>query len=368
MEKFEINTIPSLTWNWMKMNKDSVEVTTAFTEISPSFNTLPEGITLSEGKFSEEGFGTGIFNIRNPKQLDSRYEYTDSEKEQYEKKSEHSLLKLVSEISKTQIFTISGKTEPLILNFTGEVENQISDTVIHAKGNCDSTVIFIFNANAQTQLIRTRILAEENAKIHIVKVQINSNSTLQLDDTAFICNENVQAKFTQIELGGKHTDSGLNVNLNGYKADFKSNIAYLCKEEQYLDMNHIVNHFGKKTECNMQVKGTLKDNSTKIYRGTIDFKNGCCGSKGNELEETLLLNPKVINKSLPVILCDEEDVEGEHGASIGRLSNEILFYMQSRGIDKKSAEEIMSIAKIQATADLIPDEKTKELILEYLEK
>ena len=86
------------------------------------------------------------------------------------------------------------------------------------------------------------------------------------------------------------------------------------------------------------------------------------------MEETLLLSPTAINKSLPVILCDEEDVEGEHGATIGRLSSDILFYMQSRGISEKEAEIIMSRAKIQAAADLIPDEEIKNQISDFLDK
>ena len=118
----------------------------------------------------------------------------------------------------------------------------------------------------------------------------------------------------------------------------------------------------------MQVDGTLKDNAQKAYRGTINLKKGCCGAKGHEMEETLLLSPKTVNKSLPVILCDEEDVEGEHGATIGRLSSDILFYMQSRGISEKEAEVLMSRAKIQAAVDLIPDEQVKEQIGTFLEK
>ena len=81
------------------------------------------------------------------------------------------------------------------------------------------------------------------------------------------------------------------------------------------------------------------DYAKKTYRGTIDFKNGCQGASGNEQEETLLLTPTVVNKSIPVILCDEEDVAGEHGATIGKLSNDILFYMNAHGISKEAAEK-----------------------------
>ena len=100
----------------------------------------------------------------------------------------------------------------------------------------------------------------------------------------------------------------------------------------------------------------------------IDFKNGCQGASGNEQEETLLLTPTVVNKSIPVILCDEEDVAGEHGATIGKLSNDILFYMNAHGISKEAAEKIMCLAKINNVAAAVPDENLKEKISQYVEE
>ena len=84
------------------------------------------------------------------------------------------------------------------------------------------------------------------------------------------------------------------------------------------------------------------------------------------MEETLLLSPKAVNKSLPVILCDEEDVEGEHGATIGRLSADMLFYMQTRSISQKMAEELLSKAKVQAAVDLIESQSVKDEILDFI--
>lgn len=56
---------------------------------------------------------------------------------------------------------------------------------------------------------------------------------------------------------------------------------------------------------------------------------GCTGSQGNEIETTLLLSPKAVVKAAPIILCGEEDIAAEHGSTIGKLSNDMLFYMNS---------------------------------------
>ena len=80
------------------------------------------------------------------------------------------------------------------------------------------------------------------------------------------------------------------------------------------------------------------------------MRKGCSASKGNEIETTLLLSPKAIVKAAPIILCGEEDISAEHGSTIGKLSNEMLFYMNSRGIDQKTAEDLLTRAKITAAA------------------
>ncbi len=93
---------------------------------------------------------------------------------------------------------------------------------------------------------------------------------------------------------------------------------------------------------------------------------GCTGSQGNEIENTLLLSPKAVVKAAPIILCGEEDIAAEHGSTIGKLSNDMLFYMNSRGIDQKTAEELLTNAKITAASSTIEDEGIQEEIQNFL--
>lgn len=387
LENTNINTIPCLTWNWMKMNKDSADLSVAFENKKMLCDKLPEGISIICDKsiYADEikGFesiGSGCGNFPNPK-LNAEDNapvpvlIDDKCDGKVLNPNDHPLNKLIDEISAEngEIIKVSGKIEnPVVLTLDNSDKNFVSVQNIIAEKDSKATFIFLYESNAaeisQTQIIRTRIIAEENAKVSVIKVQLCGKNVNQIDDTAFICNDKAEAKFIQIELGAGHVDSGLHTTLSGYKSSFKSAVGYLCQENQYLDMNHMVYHYGAKSECKMKVNGTLKDESTKVYRGVIDFKKGCSGAKGNELEETLILNPKAVNKSLPVILCDEEDVEGTHGASIGRLSNDILFYMQTRGISQEEAEKLMARAKIQAVADLIPNDDIKNKIEEFLNK
>ena len=362
----EINRIPSITWNWMKMNKDLVTIDFSLDSYSPSFS-LKDSLAAKD-LTSIKGFN--VYSSEN-----SSYNEVSNLLEERRKlfKDEiktgpgEGISNIIDNSTKPVIITANGIIEePLYINYNvAKNSHTTSSQIIHAFENTECTIIFQFESEDEDvsfSALRSQIFMEEGSKVHIVKVQLLGNEAHQIDDTCFLCADRAEARFTQLELGGKHIDSGLNVMLSGYQSNFKSHVAYLCLNEQFLDMNHVVLHRGKKTDCDMRVDGTLRDKAYKSYRGTIDFQNGCSGSTGNEMEETLLLTPTVVNKSLPVILCDEEDVEGEHGATLGRLSSDILFYLQTRGIDQKAAEKLMAKAKIQrASANVLDDEINKKV-------
>lgn len=79
-----------------------------------------------------------------------------------------------------------------------------------------------------------------------------------------------------------------------------------------------------------------------------------------------MLDDTVVNQTIPLILCEEEDVEGNHGATIGKLDEELLFYLESRGIPEAEVYEMMAKARIDAISSRIRDEATRKLVAEYL--
>ena len=112
--------------------------------------------------------------------------------------------------------------------------------------------------------------------------------------------------------------------------------------------------------------GVLREDAVKIFRGTIDLKHGAKGASGTEQENVLLMDDSVVNQTIPVILCDEDDVEGNHGASIGRLDEESLFYMESRGLSLEAAYELVAEARMENAIHSIMDKRVEEYIEEEL--
>lgn len=116
----------------------------------------------------------------------------------------------------------------------------------------------------------------------------------------------------------------------------------------------------------MDASGVLLDRAEKVYRGTVDFKEGAKGARGFEKENTLLFGSEIINKSVPLILCHEEEVEGDHGATIGRIDEKLLFYIKSRGISDEAAKQLMTEAYINAVTDKIGDDETEGRVIKYV--
>ena len=164
-------------------------------------------------------------------------------------------------------------------------------------------------------------------------------------------------------LGRGDTYTDTNVTLEGCKSSYKADIGYFAAGTQRLDFNVAVDHFGKDTESEINAAGALKDAASKVFRGTIDFKTGSAGSVGNEHETVLMLGDNVINKTVPLILCAEENVVGNHGATIGELDDDTLFYFESRGIDRETAENILAKASVERVARSLDDNELSESIM-----
>lgn len=212
-------------------------------------------------------------------------------------------------------------------------------------------------------MLLARVRVGENALLRLVLLQRLGEEYSLVFDLGAQNERGGRLELSRVLLGGKHVYDGISVELTGDKSTFIQDVAYSVSGDGHLDMNYESIHRGKKTECSMNVSGVLRDRAFKLLRGTIDLQRGCAGAKGNELEDVLLMDPGVRNQSVPVILCGDEDVEGNHGASIGRLDENLMYYLASRGMDREEIYETMARAKLEAVFRRIPDEKTVKMLL-----
>ena len=265
----------------------------------------------------------------------------------------------------TERITAAGQT--VRLDITGSGEYSEKNVTIHAPEGRTVTVFETLEAKEKL-LVRTELHVQKDAKVRLVQIQNTAQDSLLRLETSGACAENGQVELIQILLGRGDVYSDSRFELEGTGAGFEAGIGYLGQKQQTVDMNLVVNHWGQKTTSEINAAGALKNAAQKVFRGTIDFKKGSAGSVGNEQETVLMLGDSVANKTVPLILCAEENVVGNHGATIGELDEDTLFYFESRGIPAAKAENIMARAAIERLTRALGDETAQEAILTELEE
>lgn len=215
-------------------------------------------------------------------------------------------------------------------------------------------------------VLQTRIWAAPDAQVCLVQVQKTESKTAVWNDIGGRCEDRARIQIFQAILGEGQTYAGCRVELAGRESVWEENLGYLLNKHSRLDMNYCAVHLGQKTESAIDVSGVLRDRAFKLFRGTIDFQKGSGAAVGAEKEDVLLMDEGVVNQTIPLILCGEEDVQGSHGATIGRLDEELLFYMESRGLSRENAYEMAARARIEALCRKVPDQEAGQLILRCL--
>ena len=264
------------------------------------------------------------------------------------------------------------KTEAEIdFKFDDENAALIDNIEITANENTKSTVIIKYTSNQENESYHNGIIkakAEKNSELNIVVVNLmntKSNNFLAIENDF---EENAKINYTIVDFGGKHSITNYYSNLQGDNCDNQLNTIYLGKENQVFDLNYIGELRGKKSNIDIEVQGALKDTSKKHFKGTIDFKKGCKKATGNENEACMLLSDTAKSIALPMLLCSEEEVEGNHSSSAGKIGEKELFYIMSRGFELKEAMKLMVRARFNQILEKIENDELREEILQEIDK
>lgn len=255
--------------------------------------------------------------------------------------------------AKQSITVKSGEApEPFRLDFSEAGDSEVSFT---AEENSSITVYELHRGNSAVKL---SFDIGKNASVKLVQL-LNPTEKLR-HETFANCSKGGKFQIMTIMTGDGNIYSDNRTELEGDSSSINVEVAYLGKNSQTIDYNIAVNHWGKDTHSGINAAGALMDSAKKMFRGTIDFKTGSSDSKGSENETVIMLGDDVVNKTVPLILCSEENVEGSHGATIGELDDDTLFYFESRGIGREEAERIMAYAALKRLIRLSDDKEFAE--------
>ena len=269
------------------------------------------------------------------------------------------------------IYEKKSGTLELEFNIDENNKNLVENIQINANLNKTSTIILKYSSEKGKECYHNgliRVNAKANSKINIVVVNMLNSKSRNFLSIENNLADKATVNYTIVDFGGKTSVTNYYSNLHGVESKINLKTVYLGKDSQIFDINYIAELYGEKTEANIDVQGALKDYAKKNFKGTIDFKKGSKKAKGKENEFCTLLSDTARSKALPILLCTEEDVEGSHASSAGKVEEDKLFYIMSRGISYNDAIKLIVKAKFNKVLENIVNLNLKEKIIEEINK
>ena len=275
------------------------------------------------------------------------------------------------------------KREDPIVVAVSAAQNKCANTGIIVREGAEATVVIAAFAGdvdgdaptgsdanddaLPTSAALTRIVVETGAKLHLIEMLGVNEGQQHLESVGLEIHQDAAVDVKQYALGGSTIGLGLTANLVGAQARLDLNNRYHATHEETLDINHLVRMRGTSTRALLTESGVLNEASKKTLRATIDLVRGAKDAQGNEIETVMILGDDVVNKTMPVILCDEDDVAGNHGATIGSVSPEQLDYLAARGLSRQAAEQLFIRALFEDAIINAPEEISHRVAVERCE-
>jgi Fe-S cluster assembly protein SufD len=353
-----LNKLPVRTWSWLKVNdtslQDDIPDIVPYTKDPVKskvelldniimkddinelglFSTLPTGVGDEAASFVKEFRNSGIA-IRVPRGVSIK--------------------------------------EPVYLKYELDEENSTVVDLNHiiAEDDSEITVVIVYRSGEECIGFHgglTYLVAGKNAVINFIQIQLLNEKVIHINNIGAKVSEGGKVNLVQGELGGLKVINGLHANLSGNNSGLDINTIFFGDKSRSIDFNYVVNQFGRSSKSEMVLNGALLDESQKVFRGTLDFKKGAAGAVGHEREHTLLFSPRIKNVSAPLILCGEDDVEGKHAANSGKIDENQLFDMMSRGLDELTAKKLIIEAWFEPVIDKIPYPVLQLEIIDYVKE
>ena len=345
-----VNPLPGPTWNWLRVNDTEIKVD------EEAYEALAE--TMIPGSISD----SAMLSEEDVELLSAAGSGMGAEFAEWIASCP------VDPVTLTATKGMQAE-QPAVIRLFGTGFSANRYRLVARKDSFMTVVMYLCaeeGAENVSAALETRLLLEEGARVSLVQICDGGAAAESYFDVAAELAADSELSILHITKGEAKAFFGVNAELRGESSRLVIETAYTAEEGKRVDINYAARHAGKKTESRIEVSGVLRKGAEKVFRGTIDFQRGCAGAKGDETENVLLLDDDVVNKTVPLILCQEEDVEGNHGATIGDLSDETLYYFRSRGISDEEAYRLLADGRMIAALRKIPDRTLRtELLSRY---
>ena len=182
------------------------------------------------------------------------------------------------------------------------------------------------------------------AMLEHARVQAQGDGLTSLLRTDAVLARDAHYNRVDLELGAALSRHELNARLEGDNARLTANGVLLGSGRRHIDTRLGIEHIARDTACELLWRGVGAERSRVVFHGGIGIRAGADGTNANLSNKNLLLSANAEIDTQPVLVIDADEVQAAHGATVGQIDQNALFYLRSRGIGTAAAEAMLSAA------------------------
>jgi Fe-S cluster assembly protein SufD len=207
------------------------------------------------------------------------------------------------------------------------------------------------------------ILCGADARVRFFDIERWGKPTYSFSTVRARLARGASVTLASIGLGGRLTRSRIEAILEGEGAEARMLGLSFGDSDQHFDYQTLQEHRAPRTVSDLLFKAALSDRASMVWNGTVRIHKGASGSDANQTSRNLLLSDKAKAAPIPVLEIEQYDIlRCSHGATAGPLDEDQLFYLESRGIGRPEAEQLLVRAFFHEVLDRVPAEALRAAI------
>jgi len=229
---------------------------------------------------------------------------------------------------------------------------------------CDHTLTntsFLYN-------VVTEVFAGEDALVDFYTVQNQNNHTTSVNSAFFKLQHQTNLVTGTFTLHGGLIRNNLKVTFDGDHAEANVNGLSFTDKKQHVDNFIIIEHASPNCLSNQTYKYVLNDESTGAFAGRIHVARDAQQTNAFQRNNNILLSDKAKMQTKPQLIIDADDVKCSHGATVGQIDEDALFFLRARGIGEAEARMMLMNAFAHEVVQKIQIEPLRDRIDELIEK
>jgi len=235
--------------------------------------------------------------------------------------------------------------------------------LIVAESFAEATIIESYARESETTYLTNAVveifLADE-AKLKHFRVQRESHEAFHTGATAAEINRGSVYDATNINLGGKLSRHDIRLRFNAEGGEGHVDGLYMLNGSQHHDTHSIIDHALPNCNSHQNYKGVLNDKSRGVFNGIVFVRENASGTDAQQSNKNLLLSNDARIDTKPQLEIFNDDVKCAHGATVGQLEEEELFYLLSRGLSENLARNLLTYGFAEEIINKIEIESIKK--------